>query len=128
VRQLIKDEVKVYFRPWCLQDMRMLTVCFAAVLFCVCLQARMRQLIQDEVKAYFRPELINRFDEQIVFHKLGLREVRKIADIMLADTKTRVATKGVTLAVGPRLLERIVRDGYSLEYGVRPLRQVGLLG
>jgi hypothetical protein len=27
-----------------------------------------------------------------------------------------------------RLLERIVRDGYSLEYGVRPLRQVGMLG
>jgi ATP-dependent Clp protease ATP-binding subunit ClpC len=87
----------------------------------------MRQLIHDEVKAYFRPELLNRFDEQIVFHKLGLKEVRKIADIMLAETKTRVATKGVTLAVGPRLLERIVRDGYSLEYGVRPLRQVRAL-
>ncbi|WIA36448.1 hypothetical protein OEZ86_007755 [Tetradesmus obliquus] len=86
-------------------------------------RARMRQLIHDEVKAYFRPELLNRFDEQIVFHKLGLREVRKIADIMLAETKQRVATKGVQLAVGPRLLERIVRDGYSLEYGVRPLRQ-----
>jgi hypothetical protein len=36
----------------------------------------MRQLISDEVKAYFRPELLNRFDEQIVFHKLGMREVR----------------------------------------------------
>ncbi|KAF6252630.1 ClpD chaperone, Hsp100 family [Scenedesmus sp. NREL 46B-D3] len=86
-------------------------------------RARMRQLIHAEVKAYFRPELLNRFDEQIVFHKLGLREVRRIADIMLAETKSRVATKGVTLAVGPRLLERIVRNGYSLEYGVRPLRQ-----
>jgi hypothetical protein len=53
--------------------------------------------------------------------------VRKIADIMLAETKQRVATKGIELAVGPRLLERMIQDGYSLEYGVRPLRQVGAL-
>jgi ATP-dependent Clp protease ATP-binding subunit ClpA len=51
--------------------------------------------------------------------------VRKIAAIMLEETKARVATKGIELAVGPRLLERIIQDGYSLEYGVRPLRQVG---
>jgi hypothetical protein len=36
----------------------------------------MKALVLDEVKGYFRPELLNRFDEQIVFHKLGLREVR----------------------------------------------------
>lgn len=35
----------------------------------------MKQLVLDEVKSYFRPELLNRFDEQIVFHKLGLKEV-----------------------------------------------------
>lgn len=36
----------------------------------------MKQLVLDEVKSYFRPELLNRFDEQIVFQKLGLKEVR----------------------------------------------------
>lgn len=41
-------------------------------------QARMKQLVLDEVKGYFRPELLNRFDEQIVFHKLGLKEVRHL--------------------------------------------------
>jgi hypothetical protein len=51
-------------------------------------------------------------------------QVRQIADIMLEDTRRRVATKGVTLEVGPRLMERIIQDGYSHEYGVRPLRQV----
>lgn len=55
---------------------------------------------------------------------LVLLQVRKIAGIMLEETKQRVATKGIELAVGPRLLERIIADGYSLEYGVRPLRQV----
>jgi ATP-dependent Clp protease ATP-binding subunit ClpC len=40
----------------------------------------MKQLVLDEVKGYFRPELLNRFDEQIVFHKLGLREVSVYVD------------------------------------------------
>lgn len=59
----------------------------AATLGCCCnltllavLQARMKQLISDEVKAYFRPELLNRFDEQIVFHKLGMKEVSWAAE------------------------------------------------
>jgi ATP-dependent Clp protease ATP-binding subunit ClpA len=42
------------------------------------MQARMKRLVLDEVKGYFRPELLNRFDEQIVFHKLGLKEVRRL--------------------------------------------------
>lgn len=43
---------------------------------------------------------------------------------MLAETRERVAAKGVTLELGPRLMERLVSDGYSHEYGARPLRQV----
>lgn len=43
----------------------------------------MKQLISDEVKAYFRPELLNRFDEQIVFHKLGIKEVSWTAHLPL---------------------------------------------
>lgn len=50
-----------------------------------------------------------------------------IASIMLTETKARVATKSIQLEVGPRLMERIIQDGYSLEYGVRPLRQVGVV-
>lgn len=48
-------------------------------------QARMKQLVLDEVKGYFRPELLNRFDEQIVFHKLGLKEVRRPRLLVQAD-------------------------------------------
>lgn len=60
-------------------------------------------------------------------HKLccaHVSQVRKIAGLMMEDTRSRVSGKGVQLVVGRRLMERIIRDGYSLEYGVRPLRQV----
>jgi len=87
-------------------------------------KARLSSLIFEEVKNYFRPELLNRFDEQVVFHKLGMKEVRAIAKIMMHETEQRCANKGYQLQVGPVLMERIIQDGYSHEYGVRPLRQV----
>jgi len=57
-------------------------------------QSRLNRLITEEVRAFFRPELLNRFDEQVVFGKLGRREVRRIAGLMLQETKDRVAEKG----------------------------------
>lgn len=52
----------------------------------------MKQLVLEEVKGYFRPELLNRFDEQIVFHKLGLKEVR---NALRAHTHTHAGSKSV---------------------------------
>lgn len=85
--------------------------------------ARMKDTVMTEVKAAFKPELINRFDETVVFQRLGRREVRAIASLMLAETRERVAARGYTLVVAQPLVERIVADGASDEYGVRPLRQ-----
>jgi ATP-dependent Clp protease ATP-binding subunit ClpA len=50
--------------------------------------------VSEEVRNYFRPELLNRFDEQIVFSKLGRKEVRVIAGLMLQETVARVKDKG----------------------------------
>ena len=49
--------------------------------------------------------------------------MRSIASLMLAETRARVAAKGLTLQLTPALVDKIVNDGYSDEYGVRPLRQ-----
>lgn len=58
----------------------------------------------------------------MIFGKLGRPEVRTIAGLMLAETQRRVADKGHTLEVSPELMDKIISDGYSDEYGVRPLR------
>jgi hypothetical protein len=86
-------------------------------------KARLQELVLDEVKSYFRPELLNRFDQVVVFHRLQRRHVRKIARLLLAETVRRAAARGVALSVGPRLLARAVGEGHSDEYGARPLRQ-----
>ncbi len=84
---------------------------------------RLREMVLEEVKQYFRPELLNRLDEQVVFHKLGRPEVRAIAGLLIQETTRRVEDKGFFLQLSQRMVERIITEGYSDEYGVRPLRQ-----
>ncbi len=67
--------------------------------------------------------LPHRLDEQIVFHKLGRPEVRTIANLMIRETARRVEERGYSLELSPALVDRIIAEGHSDEYGVRPLRQ-----
>ncbi|KAG1678279.1 hypothetical protein FOA52_013900 [Chlamydomonas sp. UWO 241] len=83
---------------------------------------RIEELVREEVKQHFRPELLNRLDEQIVFHKLSRSEVRTIAGLMTEEITRRVRERGFSLQLSSRLLDAIIRDGFSNEYGVRPLR------
>lgn len=84
---------------------------------------RMKETVMTEVKSAFKPELINRFDETVVFQRLSKKDVRTIASLMLDETRARVQSKGYTLVVSQSLVDRIVHEGASDEYGVRPLRQ-----
>lgn len=86
-------------------------------------KGRVNDLVLEEVKQFFRPELLNRLDEQVVFQKLGRRDVRTIAGLLIQDTISRVGDKGYTLQVSQRLVERIIAVGFSDEYGARPMRQ-----
>lgn len=69
------------------------------------------------------PVTARRFDEQVVFHKFSRANVSRIASLMMLDTRSRVAAKGYDLLLSDALMERIIQEGHSDEYGVRPLRQ-----
>ena len=73
----------------------------------------MKERQMDALKEAMKPELINRIDEIIFFHRLGKDDLEKIADIMFA----------VTVELDPSAKELIVGEGYSEEYGARPLRR-----
>ncbi|KAJ9532323.1 hypothetical protein QJQ45_010371 [Haematococcus lacustris] len=86
--------------------------------------ARLKRLVLQEVKEHFKPELLNRFDEQVVFQKLSKANVRTIAGLMLEETQGRVAGLGYGLELSPALMDFIIQEGHSDEYGARPLRQM----
>lgn len=53
-----------------------------------------------QVKQQFKPELLNRFDEQVVFQRLSRDHVARIAGLMMSETRGRVEDKGFSLEVG----------------------------
>jgi ATP-dependent Clp protease ATP-binding subunit ClpC len=62
-------------------------------------------------------------DEIIVFHSLGLAEIDKIVDILLAEVQERVSSYGLSLQMSPEARELLVEKGYDPALGARPLRR-----
>ncbi len=85
--------------------------------------------IADELKKsltrYFPPELINRFNDIIVFKALCLEDTKKICFIQLKEiSKTLEKNKSIFIAFDQTTVDELVRLGYSPVYGARPLRNV----
>ncbi|PNW78134.1 hypothetical protein CHLRE_10g465550v5 [Chlamydomonas reinhardtii] len=84
---------------------------------------KLKQEVLGEVRGFFAPELLNRFDETVVFQRLRREDVAHIAQLLLAQTIARAGERGLGLRIAPALMEHIVAEGHSDEYGARPLRQ-----
>jgi ATP-dependent Clp protease ATP-binding subunit ClpA len=71
------------------------------------------------LKKYFSPEFLNRVDEVLIFNHLHADDVKQIVDIQLKDTKDQLEKEEKELIVGNDVLEYIIKQGYSKEYGAR---------
>ncbi len=60
-------------------------------------EAEMRHLVDEAMSHTFRPEFLNRIDDIVVFHPLGMAQIEKIVDIQLADVRARLAKERMTL-------------------------------
>lgn len=84
---------------------------------------QMKQKLLEETRKTFNPEFLNRIDETIVFHALGMKEVLQIIDILLFDVSKRLEEKGVTFELTSQAKEFLAEKGYSAAFGARPLRR-----
>ncbi|HEX8731081.1 MAG TPA: ATP-dependent Clp protease ATP-binding subunit [Ktedonobacterales bacterium] len=82
-----------------------------------------RAAVLPEIKRVFKPELLNRVDEIIIFHTLTRDDTQRILGLQLAAIQRRLDDRGIRLAVTERAQDRLIRDGYSEEYGARALRR-----
>ncbi len=80
--------------------------------------------IQDALRRHFRPEFLNRIDEIIVFHRLGIKELKKVVDIQVATLAERLKAKGIVLKLTEKAKDLLGRQGYDPVYGARPLKRV----
>ncbi|KAM7268051.1 hypothetical protein ACFE04_010217 [Oxalis oulophora] len=82
-----------------------------------------RDKVMIEVKKHFRPELLNRLDEIVIFDPLQHDQLRKVARLQMKDVASRLAEKGIALAVTDAALDYILAESYDPVYGARPIRR-----
>ena len=85
---------------------------------------QMRQTYMVALKQNFRPEFLNRLDDIIVFHPLSYDSTRKIAEIFVNNLIKRLKENGLTVEFTQSAIELLAKQGYSEEYGARPLKRV----
>jgi ATP-dependent Clp protease ATP-binding subunit ClpC len=84
---------------------------------------QMKQKLMEETRRTFNPEFLNRIDEIIVFHSLGMREVLQIIDILLSDVSKRLKEKGINFELTPQAKEFLAEKGFNPTFGARPLKR-----
>ncbi|MGP9635509.1 ATP-dependent chaperone ClpB [Psychrobacter sp. AOP3-A1-26] len=79
--------------------------------------------VMDSVGQHFRPEFVNRIDEIVVFHPLGMSQMAGIADIQLDRLRQRIQEREMDIELSSEAMNKLVAVGYDPVYGARPLKR-----
>ena len=77
----------------------------------------------EALRKHFRPEFINRIDVVCLFHPLTIKDLTKIATIMVASINKRLNRHDLELKLTERALDFIIDNGVDTRYGARPLKR-----
>lgn len=84
-----------------------------------------RKLLKEKLNEVFKPELINRFDDVIVFTPLTTEQIKRIAHLKLDELFQEIEEeKGIKFSVTEQAVDKLAELGYDPEYGARPLRRI----
>ncbi|MBA4386383.1 MAG: NDP-hexose 4-ketoreductase [Verrucomicrobia bacterium] len=84
---------------------------------------RMKEQMIEQSKRAFKPELLNRFDDIVVFRQLGMADIDQILDLELEKVRQRLSAKGKQLTLSKTAREFLIGKGYDVSMGARPLRR-----
>lgn len=84
-------------------------------------QLRARML--GAAKQAFKPEFLNRIDDIIVFRELNREDIEKILELELAKVRDRLSAKGWSIRLGKPAKALLMKKGYNIQMGARPLRR-----
>ncbi|MEK7502475.1 MAG: ATP-dependent Clp protease ATP-binding subunit [Patescibacteria group bacterium] len=82
------------------------------------------KILLAELRKFFKPELLNRFDEVVIFESLSQNNMTEVASLGISATRKLLKQQGFDLDVTKEALERLAKEGYDPIYGARPLRRL----
>lgn len=71
--------------------------------------------------AIFTPELLNRFDDIVMFKPLGSDEISQVASLLLNSLTVKMANSDITLEFDQSAIDKIAQGGFNEQFGARPL-------
>lgn len=80
-------------------------------------------IIKKALQKTFSPEFLNRVDEIVIFDSLSKESISKIIDIELAKVTKRIDNLGITINITDSAKEFMIKEGYDVQYGARPLKR-----
>lgn len=84
----------------------------------------MKEDLTKQLKSTLRPELINRLDDIVIFRSLTKLDAKNIVLLLISDLNRRLKDHGFKITVNQKVVNYIVKEGFSEEYGARPLRRM----
>lgn len=81
--------------------------------------------LTDEIinSGQFKPELLNRFDEIVLFRPLNESELAQVVQLMLGGINQTLSNQNISVELTPAAIAQIVRVGYDARLGARPMRR-----
>lgn len=84
----------------------------------------MKTEAKRELLKNFSAELLNRFDEVILFYPLFPENMLEIARLNIAKTAALLKDHNFNLQITDQALNRIAHEGYDADFGARPVRGI----
>lgn len=82
------------------------------------------EAMAKEVKNVFAPEFINRLTSVVVFNDMNEQMAERILDDKINRLQERLAAKKVKMTIEPEAYRRLLKEGFSPEYGAREIERV----
>ena len=86
--------------------------------------ANVKEKVMEAMKDFFRPEFLNRVDDVVIFDILSMEAIREIVKIQIDLVRGRLSSKEISLELTNEAYEYLAKEGYSPQYGARPLKRV----
>ncbi len=71
----------------------------------------------------FKPELLNRFDEIVLFRPLTPPELLEVVSLMMSEVNATLANQNITVELTQAAAQKVVETGYDPRLGARPMRR-----
>jgi len=83
-----------------------------------------KEQLFNVLKQTVRPEFLNRIDDVVMFRPLNRSNIREIVELQLEQVRGQLAEQDINLTIAPEAMDWLAAEGYSPEFGARPLKRV----